>query len=97
MGKKTKGFVHRPLVRISDNLISFACEFRNCVSNRVIETSIECMEFIIRDRRVVFGSQFRNSLTEIPIVVDDLIQSEPPQQQLSAMMASGFCDFDALP
>jgi hypothetical protein len=97
VGKKTKGFVHRPLVRISDNLISFACEFRNCVSNRVIETLIECMEFIISDWRVVFGGQFSNSLTEVPIIVDDLIQSEPHQQQLRAMVASGLCDFDARP
>jgi hypothetical protein len=55
------------------------------------------MEFIISDWRVVFCGQLSNSLTEVPIIVDELIQSEPPQQQLGAMIASGFCDFDARP
>jgi hypothetical protein len=47
--KKTNALVHRALVRLSDDPISCVRILSKCISDRVIETSIESSEFTISD------------------------------------------------
>jgi len=85
MRKETEAFVHGALIQISYDPISSARELRNGISNRVIETSIECSEFRISDSRVVFeGGIFVKSSTALLGVLASaaslgLVAQPPPQ------------------
>jgi hypothetical protein len=47
--KKTQAFILRLFTRVNDDPIAFACEFRYCIGDGIIEASIERLKFIIRD------------------------------------------------
>src|SRR5689334_10799183 len=47
--KKTQAFIQRLFARVSDDTIAFACELRYRIGNRVIEASIQCLKFTVRD------------------------------------------------
>ena len=94
MRKKTEAFVRRAFGGIGDNPISLTPEFRHCIGNRIVEASIESLEFVIGDQRVAFDRELRNGLAEIPVVMDDLVHRKAPLQQFIAMTAGALSDPD---
>jgi len=53
------------------------------------------MKFFVCDWRPELHCQLRNGLAEVAVVVDNLIQSEPLQQQLIAVTDSAHFDSDS--
>lgn len=58
---------------IKEHVLPLIPERSHCVGNGFIETAVQRAELVCRNRRVLLDGQIRNSLANVTIVVDDLI------------------------
>src|ERR1700730_239087 len=71
------------------SLIASACVRQDRTRDGVIQAPIECTKFNICDWSIRLDGELRNGLTEIPVIVNDLIQGKAHPQKLISVIGGG--------
>ncbi len=83
--EKSEPLIERLNTIIRQHGISLIGVFRDSLGDSVIETAIECSKFVCFDRCFAFNSEVSDCLTQITIIVNDLLNREPVLHQLAPM------------
>ncbi len=89
MGQGTQAFIQRPVgfrLRLGIFLLRV---FRNGIGDAVVETAIEGPKLIYPYQGAAFESQIRYRLTQIAVVVDNLVNGKSSFQQLAPVQRGG--------
>ena len=72
---------------IQDHVLLLVPERSHGVGNGFIETAVQCAEFICRNGRVLPDGQIRNSLADVTIVMDHLINRVSEAKELGTVLS----------
>src|SRR6185437_13381402 len=86
--KKSQPFIQRLNAIVGHDRIALVGIFCNGFGDAVIEAAIECSKLVYFNRRLAFERQIRNGLTQIAVIVNDLIYRKALLQQLAPMQRS---------
>ena len=75
-----------------DQVIALTAELGDRVRNGVVEAAVERVKLVCRHRRVVFGRKLGDRLTEIAVIVNDLVYGKSLPQQFAAVRRGGHAD-----
>lgn len=85
MREKSQPFVQRLNVIVRPDRIALVGIFRDSLGDAVVETAVERSKFVYFDRRLAFKCQIRDGLTQIAVVVNDLLHRKSLLQQLASV------------
>ena len=88
----SQAFIQRPDPFSLRFRFSLVRVFRNSIGDAIVETAIERPKLIYLDRRTALESQIRYRLAQITVVVNNLVNSQSPLQQLAPVQRSGRAD-----
>jgi len=83
--EKSQAFIQRLDAVVRQDRIALVGVLGDSVGDAIVKAAVECPEFIRFYRRVEFERQIRDGLTQIAVVVNDLIDGESLLQELTPM------------
>ena len=81
--KKSEPFIQRLNVIVGPDRIALVGIFCNGFGDAIIEAAVECSKLVDFNRRLAFERQICNGLTQIAVVVNDLIDRKTLLQELA--------------
>src|SRR5258708_7560506 len=90
--ERAEGLIRGLAFFIGDVLTAYAPKLGDRAGDGVVEARIENAKLSYGNRRLFLDSQFGNSLAEIPVVVNNLVDSESLAQQLIAVLRRASAD-----
>ena len=95
MDEETHPFVVtvRGFVRV--RLLAFARVHRDGARDGLVQASVEGPEVFRADRRVRLQGQVGNGLTDVTIIVNDLRDGEPLEEQIVSVLAGALVDLQS--
>ena len=86
----------RSVAFVQARLLAFALVHRDRARDRLVKASVERAEIFRADRRVRFHRQIGHRLTDVAIIVNDLRDREPLQEQVVSVLAGAPVDLQVL-
>ena len=81
--EKSKPFVQSLYAKVLDQRVALKRIFGHRIRDTIVETAVESSKLVYLDRSAAFECEIGYGLTEITVVVNDLINRKPLQRQLS--------------
>ena len=78
--------MHLNSLLIRNSEIALIAEFGDRIGNGIVQTTVEGSKLIYQKRRIALVGEIRNGLTQVAIVVNDLVNREPELQQLASVL-----------
>src|SRR6185437_7997291 len=88
----------QPLLRLNGlsvchDKIPLVAEFGDRIGNRVVQTAVEGAKFVDLKRRIALIREIGNGLTQVAVVVHDLVNRKSERHQFSSVLCSCPADF----